>query len=159
MIGQTYKDMISASMYIALQAHSGQRYGDNDYFFYHVMGVAEQVMTMMGISITDVENMELKHAKIYIAAILHDVVEDSSVTLNDLHEAGIDRDIITAVDLLTKAEGQDNDEYVLKLRENNIARRVKMADSLFNLTNSIMSGRKKGIKKYTKNLQVLNWCD
>lgn len=65
-----------------------------------------------------------------ITALLHDVVEDSRFTLDDLAREGFPRAVIDAVDAMTKRpeESQDYDAYIRRVKRNPIARRVKMAD-------------------------------
>lgn len=63
-----------------------------------------------------------------IVAILHDVVEKTEWTFDQLHEQGINEDIIEAVDLLTRREAQPYKEYIDKLKGNPIVRKVKIAD-------------------------------
>lgn len=66
--------------------------------------------------------------KVKCAAVLHDVMEDSPVTEYDLKKLGFDDEIITALKLLTRSEGQDYFEYVKNLKGNPIAKAVKLAD-------------------------------
>jgi (p)ppGpp synthase/HD superfamily hydrolase len=68
-----------------------------------------------------------------MAALLHDVVEDSDVTLGDLTVTGYPVEVVEAVALLTHQEGQEYSDYIEGIRENPIARRVKMADLKDNL--------------------------
>ena len=63
-----------------------------------------------------------------IAAVLHDVVEDTDVSLEDLHEAGLPREAIDAIQLLTHAEDTEYSQYIQRLMSNPIARAVKLAD-------------------------------
>ncbi|MGB5106123.1 MAG: HD domain-containing protein [Candidatus Zixiibacteriota bacterium] len=63
-----------------------------------------------------------------IVAILHDVVEDSEITIDDLRAHGFSDQIIEAVILLTKGEDQDYTQYVSRLAHNPLARAVKLAD-------------------------------
>lgn len=63
-----------------------------------------------------------------IVAWLHDVVEDTTVTLNDLEQAGFPSEIIVAVDAITHRDDESNDEYYARVRANPIALRVKLAD-------------------------------
>ena len=62
------------------------------------------------------------------AAMLHDVVEDSEYTFNDLLDAGIRPDVVTAVDALTRRSGESKEKAVTRARHNPIARIVKLAD-------------------------------
>ena len=68
-----------------------------------------------------------------VAAVLHDVVEDSATTLDDLRKLGYGDEIIAAVDCLTKQRGEHYDTYIERCKSNAIARRVKLADLEDNL--------------------------
>jgi GTP diphosphokinase / guanosine-3',5'-bis(diphosphate) 3'-diphosphatase len=63
-----------------------------------------------------------------MAAVLHDVVEDTAVTLNDLRAAGFPPEVIDAVDVLTKREGESRLDAEMRASRNPVARVVKMAD-------------------------------
>ena len=63
-----------------------------------------------------------------MAAVLHDVVEDSDLTLDDLRGRGFPAEVVEAVDCLTKREGESYEERIRRARANHIARRVKLAD-------------------------------
>ncbi len=72
--------------------------------------------------------LSLDGADARIAALLHDVVEDTDVELSDLRAEGFSEAVLDAVELLTKVEGEDYDEYVQRLRSHPVAKAVKMAD-------------------------------
>jgi (p)ppGpp synthase/HD superfamily hydrolase len=74
-----------------------------------------------------------------IAAVLHDVVEDTPVTLDDLAAAGFSRDILTAVEALTKLEGESRIAAAQRAAQNPIARVVKLADVADNMDLSRIS--------------------
>jgi metal dependent phosphohydrolase, HD region len=61
-------------------------------------------------------------------AYLHDVIEDTSLTLLDLEMFGFSKNIIEAVDILTKKKGQDYQSYLNLVKTNELARVVKLAD-------------------------------
>lgn len=63
-----------------------------------------------------------------IVAVLHDVVEDSLYTLDDLRREGFAAEILAAVDLLTHRTEDSYDVYVERLSRNPLARRVKLGD-------------------------------
>jgi (p)ppGpp synthase/HD superfamily hydrolase len=67
------------------------------------------------------------------AAILHDVVEDTPITLADLRAAGIPENVIAAVDALTKRRGEPYDLYLKRIEANRMARMVKVHDLRDNL--------------------------
>jgi (p)ppGpp synthase/HD superfamily hydrolase len=68
-----------------------------------------------------------------IVAVLHDVLEDTSVTAADLRKEGFSEDILDALSHVTKREGEDFQEFVARAATNPIARRVKLADLEDNL--------------------------
>lgn len=68
-----------------------------------------------------------------IAAVLHDVVEDTSVTLKDLENEGFHPDVIRAVDALTKKPGESRLEAAKRAAADPIARNVKLADVTDNM--------------------------
>jgi (p)ppGpp synthase/HD superfamily hydrolase len=63
-----------------------------------------------------------------MAAVLHDVVEDTAVTLDDLRAAGFPPEVIEAVDILTKREGESRLDAAVRASRNPVARVVKLAD-------------------------------
>ncbi len=63
-----------------------------------------------------------------LAALLHDTVEDSDVTLDMLRREGFPAEVIEAVRCLTHEEGESYEDYVLRAKNNPIARNVKRAD-------------------------------
>ena len=63
-----------------------------------------------------------------VTALLHDVVEDTDYTLNDLKEMGYPDEVIQALSLLTHDDGSEYMDYVKRLKNNSIARAVKLAD-------------------------------
>jgi (p)ppGpp synthase/HD superfamily hydrolase len=68
-----------------------------------------------------------------IVAVLHDVLEDSDVTAEDLRGSGYSDDVIAALEALTKHAGETYDDFIERVAENSIARRVKLADLEDNL--------------------------
>jgi (p)ppGpp synthase/HD superfamily hydrolase len=63
-----------------------------------------------------------------IVAVLHDVVEDSDWTLEQLRSEGFSEEVLQAVDCVTHREGESYDEFVERVRANAIACNVKIAD-------------------------------
>lgn len=103
---------IERAITIAVQAHEGQIDKAGVPYILHPLRV------MLGVS-TNEER---------IAAVLHDVVEDSEWTLEQLEAEGFSNDIIEAIDALTKRTGEDYQAFVLRAGANPIARKVKLAD-------------------------------
>ena len=61
-------------------------------------------------------------------AYLHDVIEDTELTLEDLHEYEFSKEVIEAVDIITKKKGEDYRSYLNSVKKNKLARAVKLAD-------------------------------
>ena len=71
-------------------------------------------------------NMETIEEK--IVAVLHDAVEDSDLTLEDLRLAGFSEPIVEAIAAITKREGEKRKDYLNRVVDNPIALKVKIAD-------------------------------
>ena len=69
--------------------------------------------------------------KAKIVALLHDVLEDGSYTKNDLKKF-FSKDVCDAVEAITKTEN-NYFKYILRVKENNLARKVKLADLKHNM--------------------------
>lgn len=93
------------------------------------------------------------------AALLHDVVEDTPYTLDDLRSQGFPETVIDALELLTHREGVSYFDYVAAIKLNPIARQVKMADLRHNsdLTRlDVVDSRALArVEKYKKALEIL----
>jgi len=61
-------------------------------------------------------------------AILHDVVEDTATTMEDLRNAGLSEEVLAALDCVTKREGESYEAFVERAAANATAREVKLAD-------------------------------
>lgn len=71
-----------------------------------------------------------------IVAILHDVVEDTACTGDDLRRAGYPDRVIAAVDRLMRHDGEAYETYIERLTDDALARQVKLADLADNLANN-----------------------
>lgn len=63
-----------------------------------------------------------------IVGILHDVVEDSDTTFEDLRQMGYSQQVIEALDGVTRRENETYDEFVTRSLQHPVSRRVKLAD-------------------------------
>ena len=61
-------------------------------------------------------------------AYLHDVIEDTELTLENLYEYDFSKEVIEAVDIITKKRGEDYQSYLNSVKKNKLARAVKLAD-------------------------------
>ncbi len=68
-----------------------------------------------------------------IVAVLHDLIEDTPYTLDDLRTLGYSDEILIAVDHLTRRDDESYDDYIERIAEYPLARRVKLADLADNL--------------------------
>lgn len=68
-----------------------------------------------------------------VVSVLHDVVEDGDVTLEDLRELGVSSAAVAAIDCLSKREGEVYEDFIARIKPNDLARRVKIADIRDNL--------------------------
>ena len=66
-------------------------------------------------------------------ALLHDIVEDTDITLDRLKEEGFPIEVIEAVDVLTKKDNMNYAEYIRNIKENDIAIDVKISDLAHNM--------------------------
>ncbi len=100
------------TLQLALRAHTGQKDKYGRPYILHPL----RVMARME---TEAEQT---------VALLHDVVEDSLYTLDDLREQGYSEEIVVAVDALSKREGEEYFAFVRRAMVNPLARRVKQGD-------------------------------
>lgn len=68
-----------------------------------------------------------------IVAVLHDVIEDTKITLDDLEKYGMPQIVIEAVDAITKREDEEYKDYIDRCGKNDIARNVKISDLTHNM--------------------------
>ena len=99
------------AMKIAYDAHHGQLDKSGVPYVYHPIHLAEQMKT----------------EEECIVALLHDVVEDTDITFEQL-EKEFSANVIQALRLLTHDKSVDYMDYVRKIKDNPIAKNVKLAD-------------------------------
>ena len=104
--------MIWEALQIAYNAHHDQLDKGGNAYFLHPVFVALQ--------------MDTEEEK--ITAILHDVIEDTDITLEDLKRQGFSENVLAAVDAMTHREGETYMEFIKRLSVNEIARHVKIQD-------------------------------
>lgn len=141
-----YTPMTNKALRIAYAAHNGQTDKAGIPYIFHPYHLAEQM-----------------HDEITVcAALLHDVAEDTSVTMEEL-EREFPAEVTEALKLLTHRDGTDYFEYVRAIRENPVARAVKLADIAHNSDETRLSGEDgasqeqiiKRREKYRKALSIL----
>jgi hypothetical protein len=94
-----------------------------------------------------------------IVALLHDSVEDTDITLEELRAMGFSDDVVSALDLMTHRDGVDYFDYVKKLASCPLARKVKLADLKHNSDTSrlekVTDNDLKRAEKYKKAIEYL----
>ncbi len=103
---------IERALQIAAKAHEGQRDKEGLPYILHPLRVM----------------MSVEGEEAQIVAVLHDVVEDTSVTPDDLRQAGFSEAVLAAVECVTHRKNEPYADYVVRCKGNEIARRVKLAD-------------------------------
>lgn len=103
---------IEKALQIAARAHEGQRDKEGLPYILHLLRV------MAAVTGEDAQ----------IVAVLHDVIEDTTVTADDLRAAGFSPAIVAAVERITHRKDQPYADYVVGCKFDDVARRVKLAD-------------------------------
>jgi (p)ppGpp synthase/HD superfamily hydrolase len=105
-------DIIEKSLEIALKAYAGKRDKAGKTYILHPL----RIMSKM--------DSEYEMA----VALLHDVIEDSDYTDEDLLAEGIPFEVVEVVQLLSKIDGETYDQFIDRLIGNTLAVKVKLAD-------------------------------
>ena len=143
-----YTPMIKKAFRICCEAHSGQTDKTGLPYCLHPVHLSYQ----MG----DDENA-------VITALLHDVAEDTDITLSDLEQEGFNKEIIKALTLLTHDPKIPYMEYIENIKANELAKKVKIADLTHNSDLSrldkINDRDLERTQKYKKAIRILNGND
>ncbi len=138
-----YTESTKKALCLCFEAHKKQKDKSGMPYVFHPFHLAEQMQT----------------EETTVVALLHDVIEDTNLTFDDLRKEGFSEPIIEAIGLLTHEKGVDYKAYVKKIKENPIARAVKLADLKHNSDLSRLNeitdealGRR---KKYLEALEIL----
>ena len=138
-----YTPLTKKAMVIAYHAHHGHLDIAGLPYIFHPFHLAEQMQT------------EEQTA----TALLHDVVEDAGVTIEQLRAQGISEPVLEAVRLLTHLGGVEYMDYVAALKPNPIAKAVKLADLAHNSDlsrlDSVSEKDLQRIEKYRKAKELL----
>lgn len=130
---------------MAIEAHDGQKDLDGNPVILHPL--------IVGLAGKNREEM--------IAGFLHDVVEDTDYTFDDLLAKGVDKEIVDALRLLTHEKGTDYYDYVQRIIDsgNQIALAVKRNDLTHNLQRGRAGGHWKQVQKHEKALEMIKSND
>ena len=103
--------LIDDAISLALKAHAGRSFWGTPYIL-HPLRVA----------------CRLEEEEEIITAILHDAVEDSDLTLDDLRERGYPASVVAALDCLTQRSGESLEDKLSRTLRSDLAVRVRLAD-------------------------------
>lgn len=138
-----YTELTKKAMQIAYNAHHGAYDKGGMPYIHHPLHLAEQMSTEEETAV----------------ALLHDVIEDSCVTADELISKGIPACVTEAVVLLTKPLDEDYSDYVRRVAENPLAKKVKLADLKHNSDISRLSDVTEAdlarLEKYKKAIEIL----
>ena len=132
---------------IAFNAHKGQvDKAGNDYFESHILDVHNKVETILD----EDENVCITK----VIALLHDVVEDTDWTIEQLRQQGFTEDILEALAYVTKKGGEDYEHFIERINKNRYAKAVKIADLKSNMDitrlNEVTDTDVERLRKYHK---------
>lgn len=138
-----YTDNTKRALRLAYDAHAGQSDKSGLPYIHHPLHLAEQ----------------MQDESTTILALLHDVVEDTQYSIEDIEAMGFDREITDALRLMTHDQRVPYMEYVEKLKKNPLARTVKLADLRHNSDisrlNEVTEKDLKRIEKYRAAIELL----
>lgn len=138
-----YTPLTKKALRVAFDAHKDQIDKTGLPYVFHPFHLAEQF--------DDEESI--------CVALLHDVVEDTDITINDLEKLGFTESIIEAIKLLTHDNNVEYMDYVKEIKKNPLAKRVKLADLKHNSDSSrldvVDSYALEREKKYKKAIEYL----
>lgn len=138
-----YTELTKKAMKLCFTAHKDQTDKSGLPYVFHPFHLAEQMPDELTT----------------VAALLHDVVEDTAYTFADLREMGFPAAVLEALALLTHDDGTPYLDYVAQLKSNPIARAVKLADLRHNsdLTrlDHVDARALSRVEKYRKAIELL----
>jgi (p)ppGpp synthase/HD superfamily hydrolase len=142
-----YTDNTKKAMKLCFDAHKNQVDKSGMPYVFHPFHVAEQ----------------MKDEVTTIVALLHDVVEDTDYTLDDIAAMGFGQDVVEALTLMTHDKSVTYLVYVAKIKDNPVARAVKLADLAHNSDPTrldvIDEKAKERLDKYQKAIAILKSND
>ena len=107
-----YTELTKKALKISFEAHKNQTDKSGLPYVYHPFHLAEQMET----------------EETAVTALLHDVVEDTEITLEDIKNAGFPESVVSALALMTHDKSVPYKEYIARIKKDPVARAVKLAD-------------------------------
>jgi (p)ppGpp synthase/HD superfamily hydrolase len=138
-----YTDMTRRAIKLACRAHAGQEDKSGIPYICHPLHIAE----------------EMEDEIHTVTALLHDVAEDTAVTLEDLEKEGFPQEVLSALELLVHRQEMPYLDYIKSLKDNPVARTVKLADLAHNMDTSrleqITEADEKRLQVYGQAYEIL----
>ncbi len=142
-----YTPLTKKALKISFDAHKNQFDKSGMPYVYHPFHLAEQMDDEYSVCV----------------ALLHDVVEDTDITLNDLISCGFPEEVSDALEMMTHDDSVPYLDYVRKLKSNVIAKKVKLADLNHNSDLSrldvVDNAALERVEKYKKAIDILKSSD
>ena len=138
-----YTPATKLALKLCFEAHKNQTDKSAMPYVFHPFHLAEQMVT----------------EDTTVVALLHDVVEDTDYTIEDLTTMGFSKTVTDAIRLMTHDKTVDYMDYVRAIKENPVARAVKLADLKHNSDTTrldiVDEKAKKRVEKYAKAIALL----
>ena len=139
-----YTELTKKALKLCFEAHKDQIDKSGLPYVFHPYHIAEQM--------TDEATT--------VVALLHDVIEDTPFTIDDLRSLGFPQDVTDAIAQMTHDKRTPYMEYIARIKENPIARAVKLADlrhnSDLNRLNEVTGRDRERVDKYKQAIQILS---
>jgi len=136
---------LNKAIILASKIHSGKKGKNKESAILHPIRVMQKMNTN----------------KTKIIAILHDVIETGKISIIDLEEMGFNKKICEAIDALSRKKWEKYDNYILRVKKNKTAVKVKLEDLIDNHSKRRSYKKKsktdfKKMKKYEKAYKTLS---
>lgn len=145
-------NIVEIAKSIAEEAHKDQYRNDKKTpYMSHIEGVVEILRNTQKF-IEEINEYSLIYDEVFAVAYLHDTLEDTTVT-EEMLRGKMPFKVVEAVKILTRKENQSYDDYLVNVSVHRLARIVKIADMLHNLTDSPSKNQK---ARYMKGIMYLS---
>lgn len=138
-----YTDLTKKALKISFNAHKNKVDKSGMPYVFHPFHLAEQMDDEYSVCV----------------ALLHDVVEDTDITVEELITKGFPKEVINAIELMTHSDSVPYLDYVKAIKNNPIACKVKLADlehnSNLSRLDKIDDKALERVAKYKKAIEIL----
>ncbi len=138
-----YTNLTKKALSLCFEAHKNQLDKSGMPYVFHPFHLAEQMET----------------EETVVVALLHDLVEDTDYTIDDLKAMGFPKNVTDAIALMTHDADTEYMDYVARIKTNPIAKAVKLADLRHNSDTTrldkVTEKDLKRVEKYTAAIKFL----